>query len=42
MFFRRVKPDVQIYCAVEDRELNEHSHILPGLGDASDRLFGTK
>ena len=36
------EPDVQIYCAVEDRELNEHSYILPGLGDAGDRLFGTK
>ena len=42
MFFRRVKPDIQIYCAVEDRELNEHSYTLPGLGDAGDRLFGTK
>lgn len=35
-------PDVQIYCATEDRQLNEHSYILPGLGDAGDRLFGTK
>ncbi len=35
-------PDIQIYCAVEDRELNEHNYILPGLGDAGDRLFGTK
>ena len=38
----KAEPDVQIYCAVEDRELNEHSYILPGLGDAGDRLFGTK
>lgn len=35
-------PDVQIYCAALDRELNEHSYILPGLGDAGDRIFGTK
>ncbi len=35
-------PDIQIYCAVQDRELNEHNYILPGLGDAGDRLFGTK
>lgn len=35
-------PDVQIYCATQDRQLNENSYILPGLGDAGDRLFGTK
>ncbi len=35
-------PDVQIYCATCDRELNKNSYILPGLGDAGDRLFGTK
>lgn len=35
-------PDVQIYCAVQDRQLNDKSYILPGLGDAGDRLFGTK
>jgi uracil phosphoribosyltransferase len=35
-------PDVQIYCATCDRELNADSYILPGLGDAGDRLFGTK
>lgn len=35
-------PDVQIYCAVCDRELNGKGYILPGLGDAGDRLFGTK
>lgn len=35
-------PDIQIYCAVQDRELNDHNYILPGLGDAGDRLFGTK
>lgn len=35
-------PDVQIYCATQDRQLNDHNYILPGLGDAGDRLFGTK
>ena len=35
-------PDVQVYTAAIDRELDEHSYILPGLGDAGDRLFGTK
>lgn len=35
-------PDVLVYCAALDRELNEHGYILPGLGDAGDRLFGTR
>lgn len=35
-------PDVQIYCAALDRGLNSQSYILPGLGDAGDRLFGTR
>ena len=35
-------PDVNIYVSTLDRELNEHCYILPGLGDAGDRLFGTK
>ncbi|MBI1808388.1 MAG: uracil phosphoribosyltransferase [Gemmatimonadetes bacterium] len=35
-------PDVPIYCAALDRELNELGYILPGLGDAGDRLFGTR
>lgn len=35
-------PDVDIYVAAMDRSLNEHAYILPGLGDAGDRLFGTK
>lgn len=35
-------PDVPIYTAAIDRELNEKGYILPGLGDAGDRLFGTK
>ncbi|HEV8313581.1 MAG TPA: uracil phosphoribosyltransferase [Burkholderiaceae bacterium] len=35
-------PDVPVYTAAIDRELNEHGYILPGLGDAGDRIFGTK
>ncbi len=35
-------PDVPIFTAALDRQLNEHGYILPGLGDAGDRLFGTK
>ena len=35
-------PDVQVYCAALDRELNAQGYILPGLGDAGDRLFGTR
>jgi uracil phosphoribosyltransferase len=35
-------PDVQVYCASVDRELNASGYILPGLGDAGDRLFGTR
>jgi uracil phosphoribosyltransferase len=35
-------PDVPIYCAALDRELNAQGYILPGLGDAGDRLFGTR
>lgn len=35
-------PDVKTYVAVQDRQLNENGYILPGLGDAGDRLFGTK
>lgn len=35
-------PDVQIYCATVDRTLNESAYILPGLGDAGDRVYGTK
>jgi uracil phosphoribosyltransferase len=37
-----VHPDVGIFAAALDRELNEHGYILPGLGDAGDRLFGTR
>ena len=35
-------PDVTVYCASLDERLNEHGYIVPGLGDAGDRLFGTK
>jgi uracil phosphoribosyltransferase len=35
-------PDVPVYAAALDRELNEHGYILPGLGDAGDRIFGTR
>lgn len=35
-------PEIPIFCAALDRELNEHGYILPGLGDAGDRLFGTR
>ena len=35
-------PDIQIYVGHLDRQLNEHAYILPGLGDAGDRIFGTK
>ena len=34
-------PEVPIYCAAVDRQLNERGYILPGLGDAGDRIFGT-
>ena len=36
------QPDVQVYCGVVDEKLNEHGYIVPGLGDAGDRIFGTK
>ena len=35
-------PDVDIFVAAEDEKLNEHGYIVPGLGDAGDRIFGTK
>ncbi|MDY4586525.1 MAG: uracil phosphoribosyltransferase [Oscillospiraceae bacterium] len=38
----REHPDVQIYVGALDRELNENAYICPGLGDAGDRIFGTK
>ena len=35
-------PDIPLYTAALDRELDERGYILPGLGDAGDRLFGTR
>jgi uracil phosphoribosyltransferase len=40
--FHASHPDVPVYTAAIDRQLNEHGYIVPGLGDAGDRLFGTK
>ena len=39
---RRDHPDVDIFVAAVDERLNEHAYIVPGLGDAGDRIFGTK
>lgn len=39
---QKAHPDVEIYVAALDEKLNEHAYIIPGLGDAGDRLFGTK
>lgn len=39
---RKAHPDVEIYTCALDRTLNEHGYILPGLGDAGDRMFGTE
>jgi uracil phosphoribosyltransferase len=39
---REAHPDVPVFAAAIDRELDEHAYIRPGLGDAGDRLFGTK
>ena len=38
----KAHPDVPIYTAAIDRQLNDHGYILPGLGDAGDRIFGTQ
>ena len=40
--FTKVHPDVPVYCAALDGKLNENCYIVPGLGDAGDRIFGTK
>ena len=40
--FTKAHPDVHIYCAALDEKLNENCYIVPGLGDAGDRIFGTK
>ena len=39
---QKAHPDVDIFTAAIDRQLNDHGYILPGLGDAGDRIFGTK
>ena len=39
---RKAHPDVDIYCGCLDERLNENAYIVPGLGDAGDRIFGTK
>ena len=39
---QKAHPDVQVYCAALDDHLNDHGYIVPGLGDAGDRIFGTK
>ena len=38
----RAHPDVRIWTAAIDEKLNDHGYIVPGLGDAGDRMFGTK
>ena len=40
--FNQAHPDVEVFTAAVDRELNDHGYILPGLGDAGDRIYGTK
>lgn len=40
--FTKAHPDVKVYCAALDEKLNDHCYIVPGLGDAGDRIFGTK
>jgi uracil phosphoribosyltransferase len=40
--FERRHPDVRIWTAAIDRQLNDHGYILPGLGDAGDRMYGTR
>ncbi|NLZ70191.1 MAG: uracil phosphoribosyltransferase [Clostridiaceae bacterium] len=41
-YFQSKCPDVPIFCAALDERLNEHGYIIPGLGDAGDRLYGTR
>ena len=38
----KLHPDVNLYVAAIDKRLNEHGYIIPGLGDAGDKIFGTK
>lgn len=42
LLVNREHPDVEIYTAAVDERLNDHGYIVPGLGDAGDRIFGTK
>ena len=39
---QKAHPDVEIFVAAIDDKLNDHGYIVPGLGDAGDRIFGTK
>ena len=41
-YFTKIHPDVKIFTAALDEKLNDHAYIMPGLGDAGDRIFGTK
>lgn len=40
--FHEAHPDVPVYAAAVDRQLNDHGYIVPGIGDAGDRIYGTK
>ena len=40
--FTEAHPEIPVYCAAMDKCLNDHGYIVPGLGDAGDRIFGTK
>ena len=40
--FTAAHPEIPVYCASLDEKLNEFGYIVPGLGDAGDRIFGTK
>jgi hypothetical protein len=40
--FQREHPDIPVWTAAVDERLNDHGYILPGLGDAGDRMYGTK
>ena len=39
---QKAHPDVEIFVGAIDEKLNDHGYIVPGLGDAGDRIFGTK
>lgn len=41
-YVQKIHPDVDVYIAALDDKLNENGYITPGLGDAGDRIFGTK